>query len=303
MSNNFFAIEGTDGSGKTTCIKGVAERLEAIGLKVKVVREPGGGLISEHIRSLLVNGFPGTDEDPTDVTSALLFNASRSELVNKTIMPLLKEGYVVIADRFVDSTLVYQGHLSKWGDHNGSKIKRLMDLHDLVIGLNPLTTFLIKCDPEVALKRTLIRKETNKLDPTKIEIMEDLSRGYQRVMGMRGDKHQYVTLDNSSDSPESVIEAITKHIEKRVMENVDSKRIHLFVEKFNRLDLLGQSSSGLPEELSDLIINSDSTINKKSLKTITELLGCQISLSKTDDLGRVKLGINSLTKGMNKIVF
>lgn len=99
------SFEGIDGSGKTTQITLLRERLGKEKIPVEVLREPGGTPLSEMIRSVLLN--PEIQMNP--VTELLLFSAARSELVTQKILPLLKDGIVVILDRFYDSTLAYQG--------------------------------------------------------------------------------------------------------------------------------------------------------------------------------------------------
>lgn len=102
----FITFEGIDGSGKSTQIKKLKERLEKEGSLVKEFRDPGGPVISEKVREILLN--PDYEVDP--VTELLLFSAARSQLMAEKVLPSLKEGAVVILDRFYDSTTAYQGY-------------------------------------------------------------------------------------------------------------------------------------------------------------------------------------------------
>ena len=104
----FITFEGPDGSGKSTQIALLAERLRATGREVLTVREPGGTLAGERIRALLLGEGGSVEINPR--ADALLFNASRSQLVAEVIRPALARGTTVIADRFADSTLAYQGY-------------------------------------------------------------------------------------------------------------------------------------------------------------------------------------------------
>ena len=102
----FITFEGIDGSGKSTQIKKLKERLEKEGATVTVFRDPGGPEVSEKVREILLN--PDFEIDP--VTELLLFSASRSQLMAENVLPSLEEGSVVILDRFYDSTTAYQGY-------------------------------------------------------------------------------------------------------------------------------------------------------------------------------------------------
>lgn len=102
----FITFEGIDGSGKSTQIKKLKERLEKEGATVKVFRDPGGPEVSEKVRDILLN--PDYEIDP--VTELLLFSASRSQLMAEKVLPSLEKGAVVILDRFYDSTTAYQGY-------------------------------------------------------------------------------------------------------------------------------------------------------------------------------------------------
>ncbi len=103
----FVTFEGSEGSGKTTQIERLVSRIEAAGPEVEVTREPGGTEIGEEIRHLLKHGSIGKEMCPE--TELLLFAASRAQLVREVILPCLEAGKVILCDRFLDSTTVYQG--------------------------------------------------------------------------------------------------------------------------------------------------------------------------------------------------
>ena len=109
----FITFEGGDGSGKTTQIGELRKLLEEMGYKVLLTREPGGTLISEKIRTLLLDP-ENTGMDP--VTETMLYAAARAQLVSEVIRPALEDGTIVICDRFVDSSIAYQGYGRQLGD-------------------------------------------------------------------------------------------------------------------------------------------------------------------------------------------
>lgn len=147
----FITLEGIDGSGKSTQGRMLADRLRARGHDVVLTREPGGSPGAEEIRRLLVEG---AGERWSPETELLLFNAARRDHLERTIRPALDRGAVVVSDRFVDSTRVYQGAAR-------ASLRCLVDrLHALVIGIEPDLTLVIDTDPAAALARTSARRAT-----------------------------------------------------------------------------------------------------------------------------------------------
>lgn len=145
----FITFEGIDGSGKSTQARRLAEALRADGREVVLTREPGGSPGAEEIRRLVLEGDPDRWSAETEI---LLFTAARRDHLERTILPALEAGQIVVCDRFADSTRMYQG-LSR-GD-----LRALVDqLHELMIGREPDLTLLIDMDPEAALARALGRR-------------------------------------------------------------------------------------------------------------------------------------------------
>ncbi len=139
-------FEGIYGSGKSTQISLLKNKLNELGYRVEVFREPGGTEVSEMIREILLN--PKLDIDP--VTELLLFSSARSQLVAERVLPLLEEHVIVILDRFFDSTTAYQGY--------GRRSLPLEQIHQInevaTHGLKPDVTFYLQLSPEEAAKRT-----------------------------------------------------------------------------------------------------------------------------------------------------
>jgi dTMP kinase len=140
----FLTFEGIDGSGKSTQAKRLASALQSAGHDVVLTREPGGSPGAEEIRRLVLEGDPDRWSAETEI---LLFTAARRDHLERTILPALGAGKVVICDRFADSTRMYQG-LSR-GD-----LRPVVDqLHSLMIGRDQYLTLLIDMDPEIGLSR------------------------------------------------------------------------------------------------------------------------------------------------------
>ncbi len=162
----FLTFEGIDGSGKSTQCKRLAESLRAAGHDVVLTREPGGSPGAEEIRRMVLEGDPDKWSAETEI---LLFTAARRDHLERTILPALAAGKVVICDRFADSTRMYQG-LSR-GD-----LRATVDqLHDLMIGREPDLTLLIDMDPATGLSRAKGRQGTE-------ERFEDFGLGLQEKM-------------------------------------------------------------------------------------------------------------------------
>ena len=146
---SFITFEGIDGSGKSTQARLLAEHLQATGREVVLTREPGGSAGAEEIRALVLQGDPDRWSAETEI---LLFTAARRDHLERTILPAIEAGKVVICDRFADSTRMYQG-LSR-GD-----LRATVDqLHSLMIGREPDLTILIDMDADTGLSRALSRQ-------------------------------------------------------------------------------------------------------------------------------------------------
>jgi dTMP kinase len=140
----FLTLEGVDGSGKTTQANLLAEELRAEGLDVVATREPGGTPLGEEVRRLLLEGV-----EVSPWAEAALFAAARAELVARVIGPALQAGRVVVCDRYIDSSLAYQGIARQLG------VQRVLDLNLAATdGLLPDRTFLVLVDPQVAARRS-----------------------------------------------------------------------------------------------------------------------------------------------------
>ena len=150
----FITFEGMDGAGKTTQIRLLQERLEKAGERVVVTREPGGNALAEKIRALLLD--PESEMDP--LTEAYLYAAARAEHVRRVILPALQRGETVLCDRYLDSSLAYQGY------GRGMDVDRLQQLNDFATdGLWPDLTLLLDLPVEMGLLRATRRNATTGL--------------------------------------------------------------------------------------------------------------------------------------------
>lgn len=169
-------LEGVEGSGKSTLIHYLKELIESIGKKVIVTREPGGIEISEQIRSVILD----TKNIKMDGrTEALLYAAARRQHLVERIIPALNEGNVVLCDRFIDSSLAYQGYA------RGLGIDEVLSINEFAIGsLMPNLTLYLDLDPEIGLSRIHKNKgrEVNRLDLEEISFHLKVREGYEEVI-------------------------------------------------------------------------------------------------------------------------
>ena len=174
--NYLITLEGVEGSGKSTLIQYLKELIESIGKKVIVTREPGGIEISEQIRSVILD----TENTKMDGrTEALLYAAARRQHLVERIIPALKDGYVVLCDRFIDSSLAYQGYA------RGLGIDEVLSINEFAIGsFMPNLTLYLDLDPQIGLSRIRKNKgrEVNRLDLEEISFHLKVREGYEEVI-------------------------------------------------------------------------------------------------------------------------
>ena len=174
MKGLFISFEGNDGSGKSSVIKAVHQKLNELGYNVILSREPGGSKIAEKIREIILDKDNlGMD----DWTEALLYAASRREHINKTIKPALDRGDIILCDRDLDSSLAYQGKARNLGIDNVYNMNQYA-----TNGLLPDLTLLVCVRPEVGLDRIAKnRSDKDRLELETIEFHHNVYDGYQEV--------------------------------------------------------------------------------------------------------------------------
>lgn len=198
----FITFEGIDGSGKSTQARLLATLMRDYGNEVILTREPGGSAGAEDIRQLLVEGNPGRWSPETEI---LLFTAARRDHLERTIQPALDLGKVVISDRFVDSTRVYQGVAR-------AELRSTVDaLHDQMIAKEPDLTFIIDMDPEAALARGLARNSgEDRFEEMGLQFQMDLRAGFLSLAKHYPDRCEII---NGNQSPATVSGDIQSVIE------------------------------------------------------------------------------------------
>ena len=205
--SKFITFEGGEGSGKTTVIKEVAKRLENEGYKLILTREPGGTPIAEEIRNVILDK-KNTNMDPR--TEALLYAASRRQHLVEKIWPALKRGEIVFCDRYLDSSLAYQGGA------RGLGIVLLINMF-ATEGSYPNLTLLFDIEPELGLQRINANsnREVNRLDLEKLDFHKKV-REYFHLLAKRY-PNRYLIIDASkplNEVIEDAYKAIKEEIEK-----------------------------------------------------------------------------------------
>lgn len=207
MKGLFIVMEGPDGSGKTTQINLLKEYLEEAGYECLITREPGGTVIGEEVRQLILNP---EHKEMSPVTEMLLYAASRAQLVHEVIGPALEEGKIVISDRFVDSSIVYQGIARKLG------ISTVSAVNAPGIGIyRPDGIFFIDLSEEEGLRRKKEQKNLDRMEQEGIDFHHMVSEGYRKVLSGRP---EVMKIDG-----ERSIDTIQKKIRNHVDELLKKK--------------------------------------------------------------------------------
>jgi dTMP kinase len=201
MEGLFITIEGMDGSGKTTQINLLKEFFEKQGKHVLVTREPGGTRISEAIREIILN----IDYQEMDfITEALLYAASRAQHVAEYILPAIEKGDIVICDRFVDSSIVYQGMARGLGQEMVATINRFATR-----GLEPDVTFFLDLEHRQGMERKKNQQELDRLESEKEHFHQKVRDGYKQLA--KDNQKRMIDVDagqSIEDVHQSIINAL-----------------------------------------------------------------------------------------------
>ncbi|GGE84482.1 dTMP kinase [Priestia taiwanensis] len=203
----FITFEGPEGAGKTTVLQQVANRLREEGIKIVVTREPGGIHISEQIRGIIL------DQQNTMMdarTEALLYAAARRQHLVEKVIPALETGHLVLCDRFVDSSLAYQGHA------RGLGMEEIYQINKFAIeSCMPDMTIYFDIHPEVGLARIRANenREVNRLDLENIHFHEKVRAGYLKIAAAEKERIQMI---DASQSIEDVYQRVLHIIEARM---------------------------------------------------------------------------------------
>ena len=189
----FITFEGGECSGKTTIINAICEYFNKNNINYITTREPGGIKISEEIRNIIL------DVNNTEMTpecEALLYAASRMQHLSQKVIPAIEEGKVVLCDRFIDSSLAYQGYA------RGLGFDMVLKANTFALGYMPGLTLFIDVTPDVALKRLAGRGKTDRLDLEKKDFHDRVYSGYLEVLKKYPDR---IVRINGKQALEDVI--------------------------------------------------------------------------------------------------
>lgn len=207
MKGLFIVMEGPDGSGKTTQINLLEKYLKEAGYECLITREPGGTVIGEEVRELILNP---EYKEMSPVTEMLLYAASRAQLVHEVIGPALEAGRIVISDRFVDSSIVYQGIARNLG------ISTVAAVNAPGIGIyRPDGIFFIDLSEAEGIRRKKNQKKLDRMEQESIDFHHLVSEGYRKVLAERP---EVIKIDGGKD-----IDVIQKKIRNHVDELLKQK--------------------------------------------------------------------------------
>ena len=202
----FITIEGPEGSGKTTATNRVVQELERLGYQIVRTREPGGTTISEQIRNVILDK-ENTAMDPR--TEALLYAAARRQHLVEKVWPATKEGKIVICDRYIDSSLAYQGGARGLGIDNIININMFATDNTW-----PDLTLLFDIEPELGLERIAKNKEreVNRLDLEKLEFHKKVRDTF--LLLAKKQPNRFVIIDASKSQDEVYQDALKAILDK-----------------------------------------------------------------------------------------
>ena len=202
----FITFEGGEGCGKTTLIENLKNYFDEHRVDYVSVREPGGLKLCEEIRNIVKY----SSEKISKKAELLLFSASRAELVEDYILPMLEQGKIVICDRFYDSTRVYQGFA------NGIEDSQVMSITNFATGgLKPDLTFYLDIDPEVAFERKGGRDKGDRIEERDMSFHKMVREGYKKIAK---EEDRFVILDATKTREEILFDVLEKLREEGIIE-------------------------------------------------------------------------------------
>ncbi|MBE6091464.1 MAG: dTMP kinase [Clostridium beijerinckii] len=208
----FIVFEGGEGTGKTTAIDAIYDWITENNFECIKTREPGGIKISEQIRQVILS----KDNKEMDAkTEALLYAAARRQHLVEKVIPALNQGVIVLCDRFIDSSLAYQGYARNLG------IEEVLSINKFAIGeYMPDISVLFDLDPKIGLGRIANNdcREVNRLDIEKLEFHERVREGYDIVY--KNNNHRIVKID-ANNTKENVINQIKNILRPKIWTNIN----------------------------------------------------------------------------------
>lgn len=209
MKGQFITFEGGEGAGKTSILSAITAKLDMAGYDVMTTREPGGIEIAEKIRDIILDPLHIKMEGRTE---ALLYAASRRQHLVEKVFPALKQGKIVLCDRFIDSSLAYQGYA------RGLGIDEVFAMNQFAIqDCMPDLTLFFDIEPKKGLERIAANKdrERNRLDLEKLHFHEQVYEGYQIIKDKFPDRIQTINADQTMEAVEKdALACIVKYLKK-----------------------------------------------------------------------------------------
>ncbi len=197
----FITFEGGEGSGKTTLIAALRSYLEEMNLSVVTTREPGGSRIAEKIRKVILD-IENTDMTPR--TEALLYAASRVQHLDEVVIPALNNKQVVLCDRYLDSSLAYQGYA------RGLGFESVLKINTYALDYLPNLTFYIDLDPNIGLERIKNRSQ-NRLDKEQLAFHLKVREGYLKLANLYSSR---ISVINGNQPIEDIIKEVLAKIKE-----------------------------------------------------------------------------------------
>ncbi len=183
MLKNFITFEGGECSGKTTIIGELSKLFDELKIKYITTREPGGIKIAEKIRNIILDV---NNTEMTPETEALLYAAARMQHLSEKVIPASRSGYVVLCDRFLDSSIAYQGYARELG------VEKVLNINSFALDYLPDLTIFIDVKPEIALKRLTLRNKSDRLDLETIDFHNKVYQGYKEAVKLYPDRIKVV---------------------------------------------------------------------------------------------------------------
>ena len=203
----FLSIEGLDGSGKGTQIRLLTDVIDRFGFELQLSREPGGCPISEKLRDIILDK---NNEEMDDVTEALLYAASRAQHVRQVIRPAVAAGRVLLCDRFVDSSVAYQGGGRQLG------VQRVLDINTPAVdGTMPMATIYLDVDHETSMARRAAATELDRMELAGDSFHARTEAGYRELI--RRDPERFIVVD-ATRTPEEIGKEVAERVIARLME-------------------------------------------------------------------------------------
>ena len=207
MKGKFITLEGCEGVGKSRQIKLLEEYLKNNGVEYYLTREPGGTTVSEQIRKVILDG---KNDSMTDECEALLYAAARVQLLKEVVKPKLDDGGLVLCDRYIDSSLAYQGYA------RGLGVEFVQKINDYAIkNFMPDYTVFLKLPPEIAFKRKGGVDKTDRLELSGMEFHHKVYAGYLDLAEKYKDR--FIVIDASGEKEETHAKIINALKEKGVI--------------------------------------------------------------------------------------